>query len=99
MTETSDGCLRFHEDPPHDRRAHHCAHVVVHPLDPAEAEPGRRVEVLGRPVGSARSFAELGEICRRAGLPDLDLALPGSIEWLGGDARTWRTQDAVAGRR
>ena len=99
MTETSSGCHRFHEVPPHDGHVHHCAHVVVHPLDPAGAEPGRRVEVLGRPVGSARSFAELGDICRRAGLPDLDLALPGSIEWLGGDARTWRTRDAVTGRR
>ncbi|MHA6765367.1 hypothetical protein [Streptacidiphilus sp. PAMC 29251] len=67
---------------------HHHAHVVVHPLvqdDP----PFRGVDILGFPVGQAHSFADVAEICRRAGLMDLDLKADGSVEWLGGDANHW----------
>ena len=67
---------------------HHHAHVVVHPVVP-DAVPFRGVDILGFPVGQAHSFAEVAEICRRAGLVDLDLRVPGSVEWLGGGANHW----------
>ena len=101
MTETFSGCRNHPSDGrPRDGHPHHCAHVVVHPLDSdpgpdSAAVPGRRVEVLGQVVGQAGSIADLGDLCRQAGLPDLDLTLPGSVEWIGGDARTWPPRTAT----
>jgi hypothetical protein len=90
MTETFSECGNHPSNgQPHNGHSHHCAHVVVRPHDPAATLPGRRVEVLGQLVGRAGSIADLGHLCRQAGLPDLDLTLPSSIEWIGGDAHTW----------
>ena len=71
-----------------DRHSHHHAHVVVHPLV-HDSAPYRSVDILGIPAGHARSFADLTDIVRRAGLPDLDLRAAGSVDWKGGGADQW----------
>lgn len=70
--------------------AHHHAHVVVHPVQPdAMTGPYRRVDILGETVGKAFDLADVAELCRRAGLDELDLEADSMVEWQGGGPDVW----------
>ncbi|MCX3062830.1 hypothetical protein [Streptomyces beihaiensis] len=62
--------------------------VVVHAGQPG----GRRVTIRGEDAGLARSFDDVVEFLRRAGLDDAPLDDPEFVEWRGGGSAIWPAQ-------
>ena len=59
--------------------------VVVHPLE----HGARRVTIEGRDVGRAHLLVDLIEFLRSAGLENVNLEDPASVEWWGGGPELW----------
>lgn len=71
-----------------EQPAAHRPHVVVHPVVDA-LRPFRRVDILGMYVGSAYGVVDVIEFARRAGLDDIALDDPESVQWQGGGPEVW----------
>ncbi|WP_063770217.1 hypothetical protein [Streptacidiphilus melanogenes] len=68
----------------------HHAHVVVHGVETEPmAGPYRRVDILGEEVGKAYELADVADLCRRAGLDELDLEADDMVKWIGGGPQVW----------
>ncbi|TDU05010.1 hypothetical protein EDD99_3495 [Streptomyces sp. 846.5] len=74
-----------------EQPAGHRAHVVVHPVVDA-LRPFRRVEILGVQVGKAFGLVDVIEFARRAGLEDIVLDDPESVQWVGGGPEVWSVE-------
>ncbi|MFG2525636.1 hypothetical protein [Streptomyces sp. NPDC048527] len=48
------------------------------------------MEIQGTHVGKAYTPADLTQLCRRAGLDDLDLGTGGAVQWIGGASDMWQ---------
>ncbi len=53
------------------------------------AGPYRRVDILGEEVGKAYELADVADLCRRAGLDELDLEADDMVKWIGGGPQVW----------
>ncbi|WP_042410393.1 hypothetical protein [Streptacidiphilus carbonis] len=74
-----------------ERPSGHRARVVVHPVVDA-LWPFRRVEIMGTQVGRAFNVVDVIEFARRAGLDDITLDDPESVQWEGGGPETWTVE-------
>ncbi|MEZ0095232.1 hypothetical protein [Streptacidiphilus sp. EB129] len=62
----------------------------MHPVIDA-IPPFRRVDILATQAGKAYCLADVAELCRRAGLEDIDPDTDDTVEWIGGTWDTWQT--------